>query len=326
MTEPVEGPHRRGVAPEDEAAHGNRSRSAARSAGVLGVGLLIARALGFVRDVAIASFLVAGAVAEAWLVAFRLPNLLGFQIATGAFNPAFVPVLNEEIENPRLRRREAPCGARAHVVHLFALVAVACIGVWAPSDRPSHGARARARYRSRAAGHASSSSLSILHASTAGGSAPSGFCPAVVAVTRLTLAQLFTTGHPAEVSRSLALVGLWHAASNGGRLRSRPVVAVLSAGIFHAGSKNSSSRGALTLVGNVALAVPLMRGLDVAGLALAAGLCSVHGSGDSGYTSSPASRGSADRVAANDRGSDRRLRRGGSCDHRLRECHGVDCP
>lgn len=70
----------------------------ARSAGLLGLGMSAARGLGLVRDILIANALGTGHVAEAWLVAFRIPNLLGFHLATGAFNPVFVPVLNEYLE------------------------------------------------------------------------------------------------------------------------------------------------------------------------------------------------------------------------------------
>ncbi len=56
---------------------------------------LVSRVLGFVRDVAIAKFAGAGLDADAFFVAFRIPNLFRRFFAEGAFSQAFVPVLSE---------------------------------------------------------------------------------------------------------------------------------------------------------------------------------------------------------------------------------------
>jgi putative peptidoglycan lipid II flippase len=56
---------------------------------------LISRILGFVRDFAIARTFGAGIVTDAFVVAFRLPNLLRRLFAEGAFSQAFVPLLGE---------------------------------------------------------------------------------------------------------------------------------------------------------------------------------------------------------------------------------------
>ena len=52
---------------------------------------LISRITGFVRDVVMAAILGAGPVADAFLVAFRLPNHFRAIFAEGAFAAAFVP-------------------------------------------------------------------------------------------------------------------------------------------------------------------------------------------------------------------------------------------
>jgi putative peptidoglycan lipid II flippase len=52
---------------------------------------LVSRILGFVRDVLTAALLGAGPVADAFFVAFRLPNHFRALFAEGAFNSAFVP-------------------------------------------------------------------------------------------------------------------------------------------------------------------------------------------------------------------------------------------
>jgi hypothetical protein len=52
---------------------------------------LVSRVTGFIRDVVMAAVLGAGPVADAFFVAFRLPNHLRAIVAEGAFNAAFVP-------------------------------------------------------------------------------------------------------------------------------------------------------------------------------------------------------------------------------------------
>ncbi len=69
-------------------------------AGFFTVGLwtFLSRILGFVRDILIASYLGTGPVAEAFLVAFSLPNLFRRFFAEGAFNMAFVPMFSKKLE------------------------------------------------------------------------------------------------------------------------------------------------------------------------------------------------------------------------------------
>jgi putative peptidoglycan lipid II flippase len=56
---------------------------------------LLSRILGFVRDFVIARSFGAGALTDAFFVAFRIPNLLRRLFAEGAFSQAFVPLLAE---------------------------------------------------------------------------------------------------------------------------------------------------------------------------------------------------------------------------------------
>ncbi len=66
-----------------------------KSAGVIGFATVISRVLGFVRDIIIAKFFGTARYAEAFVVAFRIPNMLRDLIGEGAANAAFVPVLSE---------------------------------------------------------------------------------------------------------------------------------------------------------------------------------------------------------------------------------------
>ncbi len=56
---------------------------------------LISRVLGFARDVVFARWFGAGPAMDAFVFAFRIPNLLRRLFAEGSFSFAFVPVLNE---------------------------------------------------------------------------------------------------------------------------------------------------------------------------------------------------------------------------------------
>jgi putative peptidoglycan lipid II flippase len=58
----------------------------------------VSRVLGFVRDILIAAVLGSGAVADAFFVAFRFPNLFRRLFGEGAFNAAFVPLFAKRLE------------------------------------------------------------------------------------------------------------------------------------------------------------------------------------------------------------------------------------
>jgi putative peptidoglycan lipid II flippase len=66
-----------------------------RSAASVGLATTTSRVLGYVRDTVIATSFGAGPAADAFFVAFRIPNFLRRLFAEGAFSQAFVPVLSE---------------------------------------------------------------------------------------------------------------------------------------------------------------------------------------------------------------------------------------
>ncbi|NHO64943.1 murein biosynthesis integral membrane protein MurJ [Aestuariicella hydrocarbonica] len=66
-----------------------------RSSAVVGVMTMLSRVLGLLRDVVFARFIGAEAGADAFFVAFKIPNFLRRLFAEGAFAQAFVPVLSE---------------------------------------------------------------------------------------------------------------------------------------------------------------------------------------------------------------------------------------
>ena len=70
-------------------------RGLMRSGLVVSAMTMLSRVLGLARDVVIATLLGAGDGADAFFVAFKIPNFLRRLFAEGAFNQAFVPVLSE---------------------------------------------------------------------------------------------------------------------------------------------------------------------------------------------------------------------------------------
>jgi putative peptidoglycan lipid II flippase len=69
-----------------------------RSFATVGGYTALSRVLGFVREILIAYFVGTGMVADAFFVAFRLPNLFRRVFAEGAFNAAFVPLFAGRLE------------------------------------------------------------------------------------------------------------------------------------------------------------------------------------------------------------------------------------
>jgi putative peptidoglycan lipid II flippase len=69
------------------------------SAGKLSLGTMASRILGIVRDILRAYLFGTGIAADAFTVAFRLPNMLRALFAEGALSAAFVPVLTETMEH-----------------------------------------------------------------------------------------------------------------------------------------------------------------------------------------------------------------------------------
>jgi putative peptidoglycan lipid II flippase len=89
---------------------------------------LVSRILGFVRDVIVASAFGDRMAADAFFVAFKIPNLFRRLFAEGAFSQAFVPVLSEsrekEGEDAVRRLVDAATGTLAVVVSGVVLLGV----------------------------------------------------------------------------------------------------------------------------------------------------------------------------------------------------------
>ncbi|MEJ2038484.1 MAG: murein biosynthesis integral membrane protein MurJ, partial [Desulfosarcinaceae bacterium] len=81
-------------------AHGDITRAA----GVVGSATLLSRILGYVRDVVIAGIFGTGMAADAFFVAFSIPDLLRRLFVEGSLGIAFVPVFSRHLVRDGLER------------------------------------------------------------------------------------------------------------------------------------------------------------------------------------------------------------------------------
>lgn len=112
-------------APAGARGGGENSRIS-RAAQVLGLMTALSRAAGLARDVAISAVFGTSAAADAFFVAFRIPNLMRRVVAEGAASAAFVPVFVESLarEGEQGAARAAGAVGGASVLLLSLLTAV----------------------------------------------------------------------------------------------------------------------------------------------------------------------------------------------------------
>jgi len=85
----------------------SENRKIARAAGVVSGLTLLSRVTGLARDVVVGYLFGTGAAADAFFVAFRIPNLLRRLVAEGTATVAFIPVFTEYLTNrPRAEALE----------------------------------------------------------------------------------------------------------------------------------------------------------------------------------------------------------------------------
>src|SRR5687768_14215554 len=72
-------------------------RISTRATGVVGIAVLCSRVLGLVREIIIASLFGASRNMDAFLTAFRAPNMLRDLFAEGALSTAFVTIFSKKI-------------------------------------------------------------------------------------------------------------------------------------------------------------------------------------------------------------------------------------
>ena len=76
-----------------------------KSTGTFSIFVIISRVLGYLRDVLIAIYLGSGPIADAFFVAFRIPNTFRRLFAEGSFNAAFVPSYTSELTKGKIKAK-----------------------------------------------------------------------------------------------------------------------------------------------------------------------------------------------------------------------------
>ena len=89
------------------------------------------RVLGMIRDMAYSHFLGAGGLMDAWVIAFKIPNLARRIFGEGAASASFIPVYSQELQR---NRRDSTQLARTVVTVVFVIlvgvVLAGQIGIW----------------------------------------------------------------------------------------------------------------------------------------------------------------------------------------------------
>jgi len=101
------------------------NKSVTKSASIISLGTVLSRVLGFFRDITIASFFGTSYVAEAFFVAFRIPNLLRNLLGEGSVNAAIVPVFSEYLT----KKDKQELFQLVNIVMYFFIVALGLITV-----------------------------------------------------------------------------------------------------------------------------------------------------------------------------------------------------
>ena len=84
------------MATEQQKSNSAKPSSLLRAASKVGGWTMVSRILGFVRDILLARVLGAGMLADAFFVAFKLPNFFRRMFAEGTLTVALVPVLSDQ--------------------------------------------------------------------------------------------------------------------------------------------------------------------------------------------------------------------------------------
>jgi putative peptidoglycan lipid II flippase len=103
-------------------------RGIASSAGIVALGTFISRILGFVRDMVLAKFFGASPAADAFYVAFRIPNLLRELFAEGSMSAGFIPVFTEYLTK-KTKTEAKELGRAAFTILFLILSFVVCLGI-----------------------------------------------------------------------------------------------------------------------------------------------------------------------------------------------------
>ncbi|MGI6680248.1 MAG: murein biosynthesis integral membrane protein MurJ [Bdellovibrionota bacterium] len=85
----------------------NENKTIIKGTSIVGILTLVSRIAGFFRDLVFASLFGSGMYADAFFVAFKIPNMLRSFVAEGALTSAFVPLFSEEVKKGEKETRKA---------------------------------------------------------------------------------------------------------------------------------------------------------------------------------------------------------------------------
>lgn len=97
-----------------------------RAIATVGGFTLLSRIVGFVRDIVLSAVLGSGAIADAFFVAFKLPNFFRRLFAEGAFSAAFVPLFARELQGEG-REAAVTFARQAHAALLVVLLPLSIV-------------------------------------------------------------------------------------------------------------------------------------------------------------------------------------------------------
>src|SRR5213594_404665 len=110
-----------------------RHSNVAGNAGIVSVAVMASRVLGLVRDQVFAIFFGAGFQYDAFLTAFRIPNLLRDLFAEGALSTAFVTTFSQVLETKNEKEATRLSNRIATLIILVTITICFTAWLYAPS-------------------------------------------------------------------------------------------------------------------------------------------------------------------------------------------------
>ena len=116
--------------PSDLPSHQGETQQISRAAGLIGAATFCSRILGFIRDIILANLFGANAAADAFYIAYRIPNLLRELFAEGSMSSAFIPVFTE-YHSTRSKQEAWDLASAAFTTLLTLVTIVTLLGILA---------------------------------------------------------------------------------------------------------------------------------------------------------------------------------------------------
>ncbi len=106
----------------------SETKNITKAASIVGSATFISRILGYVRDAVIAAYFGAGASADVFFIAYRIPNFFRRLVGEGALTVSFIPVFTEEL-TLKSREKARVLAARAFTFFTIILAILTAAGI-----------------------------------------------------------------------------------------------------------------------------------------------------------------------------------------------------